>query len=214
MIVTTRSGKREPLDLRMIKDKLAKAVHGIPGVSQEEIELDVNNSIFNKEGMTTTEINTEVIKVIVNKIDYDTPNYTFVAARMLLNDMYHEVGHVYESPKGSSYSHSFTSYLQRGLNEGKIIDFSEWFTTNEIVELGEYINPDKDTDIIVHENGRVEGTFTYLGVRTYLDKYATYTYDQKLMELPQHMFMAIAMFLHAKEKQGRIEHVKGFYDAI
>ena len=215
MIVVTRSGKREPLDLRMIKDKLANAVHGIPGVSQEEIELDINNSaLFKRDGMTTTEINSEVIKVIVNKIDYDKPNYTFVAARMVLNDMYHEVGHVYDSPKGNAYSHSFASYLRRGLNEEKLIDFNTWFTSDEIHELGEFITPNKDTDIIIHEDGRVEGTFTYLGIKTYLDKYATYTYDKKLMELPQHMFMAISMFLHAKEKQDRIQHIKDFYEAI
>ncbi len=211
MNIVDRSGVKIAADLSQIKKKITAGVEGIPGVSQEEIELDFNNSIGGIEGMTTLEINQKLIDIVADKIDIDTPNYTFVAARIKLNDMYHEAGHVFGSKKGNPYSHTFREYIDKGMTIGKFIDFYHYYSLQEIEEAGSYIKPEMDTKIKVHKDGRVEGTFTHLGIKTYLDKYATTNKEGKLFELPQHMFMAISMFIHAKEKKNRMNHIKAFY---
>ena len=54
------------------------AVEGLEGVSQSELELDAK--IHFKDKITTEEIQQTLIKTAMNKIDVDTPNWTFVAA--------------------------------------------------------------------------------------------------------------------------------------
>jgi len=214
MNVITRSGKTKELNLRKVRDKLDDAVFGIPGVSKEDIEFDFASENIFRDGMTTEEVNKEIVRIISNKIDVDTPNYSFVAARVVLDGMYHKVGHTFGSKKGTAYSHGFGRYLARGFVEGKFVDMTKFYSESEIEDFSSSIVPSRDTDIIIHDSGRVEGFFTYLGIKTYLDKYATYDRENNLIELPQHMFMAISMFLHAKETSDRTGHVKRFYDAI
>ena len=87
--VTKRNGRIEPLDIAKIQKHTYAAVEGLEGVSQSELEVDAK--ILFKDKITTEEIQHTLIKTAVDKIDVNTPNWSFVAARLFLYDLYHKV---------------------------------------------------------------------------------------------------------------------------
>ena len=69
------------------------AVKDLKNVDQSELELDAN--LHFKDGITTEEIQETLIKTAISKVDYHRPDWTFVAARLFLYDLYHKVSFFY-----------------------------------------------------------------------------------------------------------------------
>ncbi len=188
--VTKRSGRIEPLDITKIQKYTNEAVEGLENVSQSELELDAKIQFRDK--ITTEEIQLTLVKTAVDKIDVDRPDWTFVAARLFLYDLYHKVSHF------TGYT-TLREYFERGEKEGRIVlGLKEKY---DLEDLDAYIKPERDLQ------------FTYLGVRTLYDRYLLKGRDGKPIELPQHMFMAIAMFLAQNEFNPQ-DWAKKFYDLI
>ncbi len=194
--VTKRGGHREPMDLSKLVEKAYDATAGVEGVSASELIID--SHIAWKEGITTEELQQAIIKTAVDKISEPKPNWTYVAARLFLDSMYHKVGKLYGSTKGTAYIH-LEKYIKFSLTTGKY--HKRFFKGYNLEELDAYIKPERDLQ------------FTYLGIRTFDDRYAVKTSDGEQLELPQHAFMAIAMFLAHKEKD-KMKWAKKFYDLI
>lgn len=188
--VIKRSGRVEVLDISKIQKYTSSAVRDLEGVSQSELEVDAN--IHFKDKITTEEIQQTLIKTAVDKIEVDTPNWTFVAARLFLYDLYHKVS-------GFTGYISLQEYFERGEAEGKLLKgFKEKY---DIDFLNSQIKQERDLQ------------FNYLGIKTLYDRYLIKDRNNKPIELPQHMFMAIAMFLAQNEKNPNEWAVK-FYDVI
>ena len=110
--IIKRNGRRETLDISKIQKYTASAVSGLMGVSQSELEVDAQ--IHFQDGITSQAIQETLIKTAVDKIDIDAPNWTFVAARLFLFDLYHQVnGH-------TGYT-TLAKYFARGEKEGRIL---------------------------------------------------------------------------------------------
>ena len=196
LTVTKRNGRIEPLDITKIQKYTKEAVEGLDNVSQSELELDAR--IQFRDGISTEEIQQTLIKTAVDKIDVDKPDWTFVAARLFLYDLYHKVGRNIGGEKGNPYP-SFRKYFETGEKEGRIVKgLKEKF---DIDELESYLKPERDMQ------------FTYLGVKTLHDRYLLKNKDGSPIELPQYMFMAIAMFL-AQNEFDKMNWAKRFYDLI
>lgn len=188
--VVKRSGRLETLDITKIQKYTASAVKGIEGVSQSELELDAR--LHFRDQISTEEIQQTLIKTAADKIDLECPNWTFVAARLFLYDLYHRVNHF------TGYK-SLKEYFERGEQAGKIVlGLKEKF---DLEFLDSHIKPERDLQ------------FNYLGIKTLYDRYLIKDAEGKPIELPQHMFMAIAMFLAQNEKIPNEWAVK-FYDMI
>jgi ribonucleoside-diphosphate reductase alpha chain len=84
--VIKRNGRTEALDVTKIQKYTSAAVEGLDGVSQSELEVDAQ--IQFRDGITTEAIQETLIKTAVEKIDVDTPNWSFVASRLFLYDLY------------------------------------------------------------------------------------------------------------------------------
>jgi len=205
--ILKRSGNYEPLDITKIRKMSTEAIEGLDGVSQSELELDAQIKFI--DGMSSSDIQDALIKTAVEKIDIDVPNWTYVAARLFIYDLYHKVGRIIGGEKGKAYCHLKT-YLEYGVKANKInpgFVFEKDFETGELIELynledlNNYIKPERDLQ------------FTYLGVKTLYDKYLLKDSQKNPIELPQHMFMAIAMFL-AQNEEDKQEKAKEFYDVI
>ena len=190
MKVIKRDGRTELLDITKIQKYTSSAVKDLVGVSQSELEVDAK--ILFKDGITTEEIQQTLIKTAVDKIDIDTPNWTFVASRLFLYDLYHKVSGF------TGYKH-LRDYFEKGMNENKILKgFSNKY---DLDLLNDYIKPERDLQ------------FNYLGIKTLYDRYLLKDRDDKPIELPQHMFMAIAMFLAQNEKDCNKKAME-FYDVL
>ena len=197
MKVKKRDGSFEPFNLEKIKKQTREAVEGLKNVSQEELIKSIQPQL--REGLTTAEVQKILIKTALDKIDIDCPDWTFVASRLFLNDLYHKVGKKYNSQKGRVYSHTLADYIQYGKSIGRIIsDLDDGYN---LEELNDYIKPERDKQ------------FTYLGIITLHDRYILKDFDNSPIELPQHFFMAVSMFL-AKNEKNKMFWAKQFYDLI
>ncbi|CBG40033.1 ribonucleoside-diphosphate reductase subunit alpha [Helicobacter mustelae] len=188
--VVKRSGRIEPLDISKIHKYTSSAVKDLKDVSHSELEVD--SKFYFRDNITTEEIQQTLIKTAVNKIDMDRPNWTFVAARLFLYDLYHKVS-------GFTGYRSLREYFEKGEQEGKIVKgLKEKF---DLDFLNAQIKPERDLQ------------FNFLGVKTLYDRYLLKDRQNKPIELPQHMFMAIAMFLAQNEKDPNAYALQ-FYDVI
>lgn len=188
--VIKRNGRIEQLDISKIQKYTSAAVEGLANVSQSELEVDAQ--IQFRDGITTKEIQQTLIKTAVDKIDVDAPEWTFVASRLFLFNLYHEVN-------GFTGYTSLREYFERGEKEDKILlGLKDGF---DLDLLDRHIKPERDMQ------------FNYLGIRTLYDRYLIKDRKLEPIELPQHMFMAIAMFLAQREEQKEEWAIK-FYDMI
>jgi len=194
--VVKRDGNLEELDIKKIQKFTADAVAGLKNVSQSELEVDAK--IQFRDGMSTAEIQQTLIQTAVDKIDLDCPDWSFVGARLFLYDLYHRVGKAVHGHKGNSYCH-LKQYLEVGETEGRIaLGFKEKY---DLDELNDYIKPERDLQ------------FNYLGIKTLYDRYLLKNRNGDPIELPQQMFMTIAMFLAQNEKEN-MKWAKAFYDIM
>lgn len=188
--VIKRNGRTEPLDITKIQKYTADSVVGLKNVSQSELEVDAH--IHFRDGITSKEIQETLIKTAVDKIDIDVPDWTFVASRLFLYNLYHQVN-------GFSGYGTLEKYFLRGEKEGRILlGLKELY---DLDELEKHLKPERDLQ------------FNYLGVKTLYDRYLIKDSNSNPIELPQHMFMAIAMFL-AQREENRQEWAIKFYNMI
>ena len=188
--VIKRNGRTEALDITKIQKYTSAAVKGLDNVSQSELEVDAQ--IQFRDGITSEEIQKTLIKTAVDKIDIDAPNWTFVASRLFLFNLYHQVN-------GFTGYGSLSKYLERGEQEGRILKgLKEMY---DLEALEKHLVPERDLE------------FNYLGIKTLYDRYLIKDRKNNPIELPQHMFMAIAMFLAQNEEDRHGWAIK-FYDMI
>ena len=188
--IIKRNGRTEKLDISKIQKYTSAAVEGLSNVSQSELEVDAQ--IHFRDGITSREIQQTLIKTAVDKIDIDAPNWTFVGARLFLFNLYHEVN-------GFTGYSSLKSYFEKGEKEGRLLlGLKEMYN---LEELEKHIKPERDM------------LFNYLGVKTLYDRYLIKDRNGNPIELPQHMFMAIAMFLAQREEKKEAWAIK-FYNMI
>jgi len=188
--IIKRNGRRETLDISKIQKYTSAAVQGLSNVSQSELEVDAQ--LHFRDGIPSNEIQETLIKTAVDKIDIDAPNWTFVAARLFLFDLYHRVN-------GFTGYDTLEKYFKRGEQAGRILlGLSEKY---DLEKLDKHIDPERDM------------LFNYLGVKTLYDRYLIKDGANKPIELPQHMFMGIAMFLAQNEEDREGWAIK-FYDMI
>lgn len=196
IMIQKRNGRKELLDITKIQKMSMEATKGLEGVSQSELELDAHIKFI--DGMHSKDIQDALIKTAVEKIDIDVPNWTFVAARLFLFDLYHRVGIATHGVKGEAYCH-LKDYIKFGIEAGRLIpSIADGY---DLDELNAYIDPSRDL------------LFNYLGIKTLYDRYLIKNRKAEPIELPQQMFMAIAMFLAQNEKDKQSK-VKEFYDVI
>lgn len=196
--IKKRSGSLEELDITKIQKMTIPATIDLDGVSQSELEVDAHLQFI--DGMSSADIQDALIKTAVNKIDIDVPNWTFVAARLFTFDLYHRVGIATSGSKGSPYSH-ISTYLEHGKSEGKLLS-----------NLGNGFDLEKINNAIVTDR---DFLFNYLGVKTLYDRYLIKDKNGNPIELPQHMFMAVAMFLAQNEEDSVKDDVAiQFYNVI
>nr|WP_198304900.1 ribonucleoside-diphosphate reductase subunit alpha [Arcobacter vandammei] len=196
IMIQKRNGRKEVLDITKIQKMTIDATKDLEGVSQSELELDSHIKFI--DGMSSSDIQDALIKTAVEKIDIDVPNWTFVAARLFLYDLYHKVGIATNGIKGEAYCH-LKNYIDFGIGAGRLIP--NLANGYDLDDLNAYLKPERDF------------LFNYLGIKTLYDRYLIKDSQARPIELPQQMFMAIAMFL-AQNEDDKQNRAKEFYDVV
>ena len=194
--VTKRNGNRELLDLNKFHKVVAWACEGITNVSESEIEIKSQIQFFNN--MKTTDIQETLIKAASELISEDTPNYQYVAGRLI---NYHIRKEIYNSYIPISFYEHITNVTKEDYYDAEILNS---YSKEEIDELGKYINHNRDFNIV------------YIGMEQFREKYLVKNrHTKKLFETPQFAMMLISMvFFIRHEKTTRLAWVKDFYDAL
>jgi ribonucleoside-diphosphate reductase alpha chain len=89
ILVTKRDGRREPLNLEKLHQVVFWATEGITGVSASEVEIKSHLQFYN--GIKTTDIQETLIKSAADLISEETPNYQYVAGRLLTYHIHKQV---------------------------------------------------------------------------------------------------------------------------
>ena len=197
--VQKRNGSVEPLNLDKIHIMVEQACEGLAGVSASQVEIQSGIQFY--DGITTGEIQEILVRSASDLIDLDTPNYQFVAARLLLFGLYKQVF-------GSEWNQGFPhiqEHLVIGAQKG-IYDkeLDESYTDEEWDKINSWIDHERDM------------TFTYAGLRQVVDKYLVQDRSTgELYETPQYMYMLISATIFAKyPKDTRLDYVHRYYNAI
>lgn len=196
MKVVKRNGKREPLDLNKFHKMVEEACEGLTGVSVSQVELNSGIQFFN--GITTRDIQNILIRSASDLISLETPNYQFVAARLILYSLYKDV---YGQFEALPLKTMIETNISKNVYDK---EFLEWYDDEEIEKMESFIRWDRDLN------------FTYAGLRQIVDKYLVQDRSSgEIFETPQMMYLMIAATLFAQyPKETRLTYVKKYYDAI
>ena len=196
--VKKRNGRGlEKLDIDKIHSMVEYAVEDITGVSASQIEM--NSGLQFYDNMTTDEIQQILIKSAADLINLNTPNYTYVAARLLLFSLRKQIFHkLWDHPH---FFNHVKKTVELGMYDEAILKNYE---RKDFDRMENWINHNRDYD------------FTYAGLRQVLDKYLVQDRSINVIyETPQFMYMMISATLFANyPKNKRMSYVKKYYDAI
>lgn len=194
--VIKRDGSKEHFQLDKIHKVLEWATQEINGVSVSEIELKANIQLY--DGIKAEDIHELLINSAAELISEPTPNYQFVAARLVNYKLRKEVYGQYEP---LSLSTVIAENIGRGVYDKGII---ENYTQEEIETLNQYIRHDRDDK------------FTYVAMEQFRGKYLVQDRSTKtIYETPQIAYMMIGATLFSEyPKEERLKWVKEFYDAV
>ena len=199
--IVKRDGSKENLNLDKIHKMVEAACDGINGVSASQVEMSANLSFY--DGVTTQEIQDTLIKSASDLISLDTPNYQYVAARLLLFAIRKDVFNT--KWKDSKIYPSLKEIVERNIEIGVYDkELIGYYDDDEWSKLNSYLNHNRDL------------LFAYAGLRQVVDKYLVQDRSTgKLYESPQFMYILISAVLFKDyPKETRLNYVKRYYDAI
>jgi len=199
--VIKSDGSKVSIDLDKIHRMVEKACRNITGVSESAVEM--NSGLQFYEGISTREIQSILVKSAHDLISTESPNYQFVAARLLLFAIQKQVFNT--KWKDSEIYPTLKDIVERNIEQGvydpTILDA---YTDEEFDKINSYIKHSRDLN------------FTYAGLQQIVDKYLVQDRSSgDVYETPQFMYMLIAMTLFQNyDKEVRLDYVKRYYDAI
>ena len=197
--VKKRDGSTESLNLDKIHLMVECACENLSGVSPSQVEIQSGIQFY--DGITTQEIQEILIRSASDLINLDSPNYQFVAARLLLFSLYKQVF-------GDSWKNGFpplAAHLCEGVTKG-IYDneLPSKYTDEEWNKISSWVDHDRDY------------LFTYAGLRQVVDKYLVQDRSSgSVFETPQYAYMLVSATIFSNYPQAtRLSYVRRYYDAI
>ncbi len=194
--VTKRDGQYEDLDLEKMHKVVFYACENITGVSPSEVEIKSHISFYN--GITSTEIQETLIKSAADLISEDTPNYQWVAGRLI---NYHLRKMVYNQFQPLPIKVIVEKNVELGFYDAEIL---VKYTDEEWKQFDTIVKHERDEEM------------TYAAMEQWRGKYLVKNrVTGQIFETPQVAYLLIAATLFAEyPKETRMKYVKDYYDAI
>lgn len=190
--VINRAGIKENLDITKIREKLIRACRDLD-VSMIKLESSID-SIY-EENITTKKIQESLINQAVSMTSFEESDWTYVAGRLLMMETEREVFH------------------KRGFSYGNFQKTIEFLTEKNIYDKRLLSYTKEEINILQNEmNTKRDMLYDYAGANMFVNRYLL-KYNGNIFELPQEVFMCIAMLLAINEKN-KIEVAKRFYHAL
>lgn len=200
--VKLADGSKKPLDMERIGKIIKEACHGLTGVDVSVISNEVMRNVYN--GIPIEEVGKALVMCVRPLIELE-PNYSYVAARLLLDNLRREALRFLEIKNSATFAEMhgfypdyFKAYILKAVQLKRLDPrLAQEF---DLDRLARALQPERDL------------LFTYLGLQTLYDRY--FIHEQEVrFELPQAFFMRVAMGLawnEADKDQRAIE----FYNLL
>ncbi len=195
-------GGRRPLDEARLRRLVDEAVAGLDDVDADVVLEETRRNLF--DGIEEKDLREALVMSARVMIERE-PNYSRVAARLLLDKLRHEAlsfveGRACEAGQAEMaerYGDYFKAYVKKAAElqrlDGELTRF-------DLDRLAAAIRPERDQ------------AFTYLGLQTLYDRYFIHHQGVRF-ELPQAFFMRVAMGLAINEIEREARAVE-FYDLL
>ena len=190
-------GTEAELDPAALRTTLDEACTGLgTDVSADPLLEATVSALYS--GITEAEIIQAAILAARGLVEIE-PAYTFVAARLLLRQLFLEaVGQTVSPPEaGAAYRSYFPRYVQETV-DAELLDPA--LLGYDLERLGAALRPERDLK------------FAYLGLQTLYDRYFLQV-DDRRVELPQVFWMRVAMGLALNEADKNARAIE-FYEII
>jgi ribonucleoside-diphosphate reductase alpha chain len=196
IFVQKRNLSKEVLDLEKLHRVVFWATEGITGVSASEVEIKSHLQFYN--GIKTTDIQETLIKSAADLISEETPNYQYVAGRLIC---YHLRKQVYGQFDPCSVHELVKRNVERGFYDADLLsayDDDEWARINS------FVRHDRDENM------------TYAAMEQWRGKYLVQNrVTKEIYETPQMAYVLIAATLFSHyPRETRLRWVKDYYDAV
>jgi len=199
--VVMPDGSREPLDIERVRTIVSEACDALIDVSESAIIDEALRNLY--DGVTAEEVSTSLVITARTMIEQD-PNYSYVAARLLLDNLRAESLNYLGVAKSATqqdmtqlYSEALSAFIQQGVTlellSPELLEF-------DLAALGQALLPERDLQ------------FSYLGLQTLYDRYFIHA-DEVRIELPQVFFMRVAMGLSIREDNPNARAIE-FYQLL
>jgi ribonucleoside-diphosphate reductase alpha chain len=198
LFVTQPDNSREPLDPQRIRRRLITACRGVEqNCSARDLAEETLKNLY--DGVKPEEIEQAMILAARSRIERE-PDYTFVAARLLLRKIYREALPSFGTSTELAGQHGeyFPDYISRGVELKRL---SAELLKFDLPRLAAGLRLDRD------------GQFTYMGAQTLYDRYFIHHANRR-METPQYFWMRVAMGLAVNEGDQKNERAVEFYEEL
>ena len=194
--VIKRDGSKEELDIEKMHKVVMWATEGITGVSASEVELKSHIQFYT--GIKTGDIQETLIKSAADLISEETPNYQYVAGRLI---NYHLRKQVYGTYTPWDLITLVKHNVEQGFYDRGLL---EAYNNEEWEKLNNFIKHERDED------------FTYVAMEQWRGKYLVQNrVTKEMFETPQMAYVLIAATLFQNyPTETRLQWVKDYYDAI
>lgn len=201
MQVTKSDGSKERFDLGKIQVVFDRAVKGY----EEQCHFEDLIEAFKKnivEDIKTSDIVKLLVKTCIDLVTVENIAWQNVAARILLGNLYKQAiknrgirhNQIY-TPE--SYKALFEDYVKNGLY---FKDFYQYYSGEDILEAGRHLSMTTDE------------SYEYTTVLSLAKRYLLNP-NKVVKELPQEMYMSVALFLAIPEKrENRLKFALEIYD--
>ncbi|MFK7976944.1 MAG: ribonucleoside-diphosphate reductase subunit alpha [Halioglobus sp.] len=199
--VVQADGSRVPLDLDRLHTIVSEACTALSDVSETDILDEALKNLY--DGVTADELSTSLVITARTMIEQE-PNYTYVAARLLCDNLRSEAlnflnvaASATQSDMTTLYAQALTAYISKGI---ELELLAPGLQDYDLDRLGKALLPERDLQ------------FTYLGLQTLYDRYFIHSDDVRI-ELPQIFFMRVAMGLATEEDDKNARAIE-FYQLL
>ena len=199
--ITLDNGEEDALDIKHLEVMVAEACEGLEGTNAKHIIDEANKNLY--DGVTEEDARTSLVMTSRTLVEQE-PNYTYVTARILLDNIRTEALTYLGMQKKATlqemddlYPQALRNFLAKGV-ENEILNPE--LLEMDIEKLGKAIHATRDAD------------FTYLGLQTLYDRYFIHDTEVRY-ELPQVFFMRVSMGLALREEK-REERAIEFYNLL
>jgi len=192
--ITDNHGNLQILDEARLRFLVTEACANLGDVQPDLIVNESLKSLF--DGIPEAQVNQSLVITARTLIEKE-PNYTYVAARLLLDKLRHEaLSFVLEKSQfatatemNSRYPIYFKQFIAKGIAHELLDPQLQQF---DLEQLSQAIVSDRDLQ------------FSYLGLQTLYDRYFLHWHETRF-ELPQAFFMRVAMglALHEADREAR-----------